>query len=206
MGITAYSSIGRLYGVSGAAIKKRARILGIQLPIRRVINESEHFNKGTSKSLIYKSSDEEFKRIIEESTTWQEIFEKLGYSGKNQNSRQKNIVVERCKKLGIEANIHLKKSTSSILDKTKGELFRTMKNWQAARSSIVKNARSVFYSYNTEQKCAICGYDKHIEVAHIIPVRSFGDDASIREINSIDNLIGLCPNHHWEYDNGLLIL
>ena len=29
---------------------------------------------------------------------------------------------------------------------------------------------------------------------------------TIEEINNINNLIGLCPNHHWEYDNGLLEL
>ena len=53
-------------------------------------------------------------------------------------------------------------------------------------------------------KGAICGYDKHYEIAHIKPVSDFEDDALITEINSIDNLIALCPNHHWEFDNGLL--
>jgi predicted restriction endonuclease len=22
-------------------------------------------------------------------------------------------------------------------------------------------------------------------------------------VNSLDNLVGLCPNHHWEFDHGL---
>ena len=30
---------------------------------------------------------------------------------------------------------------------------------------------------------------------------SFNSDALISEINSIDNLIALCPTHHWEFDN-----
>lgn len=55
-------------------------------------------------------------------------------------------------------------------------------------------------------KCAICGYDKHIEIAHIKAVSEFDDSVTIAEINSIDNLIALCPNHHWEYDNGILTL
>jgi hypothetical protein len=25
-------------------------------------------------------------------------------------------------------------------------------------------------------------------------------------VNSLDNLVGLCPNHHWEFDHGLLQL
>lgn len=40
-----YEEIGRRYGITGAAIKKAAKRLGIELPIRRKINESEHFNK-----------------------------------------------------------------------------------------------------------------------------------------------------------------
>jgi predicted restriction endonuclease len=26
------------------------------------------------------------------------------------------------------------------------------------------------------------------------------------EINHIDNLVGLCPTHHWEFDAGLIDL
>jgi predicted restriction endonuclease len=43
-----------------------------------------------------------------------------------------------------------------------------------------------------------------VEVAHIKAVSNFSEDSLISEINDISNLIGLCPNHHWEYDNGLL--
>lgn len=55
-------------------------------------------------------------------------------------------------------------------------------------------------------ECAVCGYDNHVEVAHIKAVSSFPDTATIKEINAPDNVIGLCPNHHWEFDNGLLTL
>lgn len=44
-----YEEIGRRYNCSGANIKKVAKQLGIDLPQRRVINESETFNKGTGK-------------------------------------------------------------------------------------------------------------------------------------------------------------
>ena len=29
-------------------------------------------------------------------------------------------------------------------------------------------------------------------------------DQLISEINNIDNLIALCPNHHWEFDHSQL--
>lgn len=42
-----YEAIGRIFGVTGNAIKKAAVRLGINIPSRRKINESETFNKGT---------------------------------------------------------------------------------------------------------------------------------------------------------------
>ncbi len=41
-----YERIGRQYEVSGTAVKKAARKLGIELEQKREINPSEHFNKG----------------------------------------------------------------------------------------------------------------------------------------------------------------
>ena len=55
-------------------------------------------------------------------------------------------------------------------------------------------------------KCAVCGYDKHIEIAHIKGISEFSEDTLLTVINAPDNLIALCPNHHWEYDAGVLDL
>lgn len=56
-------------------------------------------------------------------------------------------------------------------------------------------------------ECKYCGYDKHVEVCHIKPIQDFPDDAMyIAEINAPENLIKLCPNHHWELDYGDLSL
>ena len=41
-----YKTIGELYGVSGNAIKKAAKRLGVSIPVRRVTNLKESFNKG----------------------------------------------------------------------------------------------------------------------------------------------------------------
>ncbi len=56
----------------------------------------------------------------------------------------------------------------------------------------------------TEMPCKSCGYEKHVELAHRKAVSSFGDDALLGEINSRENVIPLCRNCHWEFDNGLL--
>lgn len=55
-----------------------------------------------------------------------------------------------------------------------------------------------------DRACVVCGYDKHIDVCHIRAVKDFPVTATIAEVNAISNLVPLCPNHHWEFDNGYL--
>lgn len=59
---------------------------------------------------------------------------------------------------------------------------------------------------NKPRICMICGYDKFVDVCHIKPVADFSRQAKLKEINAPENLVYLCPNHHREYDRGVLIL
>lgn len=196
-----YEAIGRIYGVTGSAIKKAAKKLGINLPQRRTINERESFSRSTYKSsLIDKLSDEELLEILKSNIGWKNISLALGYSN-TISSNVKNKLLERCSTLGMEPQIQ---AISPILLQTKGELLSKRKNYQSYRSAIRKLAEKIYKNSNKELKCAVCNYDKHVEIAHIKPVSDFDDCSTIAEINSIDNLIALCPNHHWEYDNGIL--
>lgn len=52
--------------------------------------------------------------------------------------------------------------------------------------------------------CAICGYNKHIEISHKKAISDFDLDTQVSVVNSKENIWPLCPNHHWEFDNGLL--
>lgn len=70
-------------------------------------------------------------------------------------------------------------------------------------TTISSNARRVA-KYFKEYRCFKCSYKLHNEVCHIKPVSEFDDNATLYEINHPDNLIMLCPNHHWEFDNGYL--
>ena len=155
-------------------------------------------------SIIDELNDEQFAEIINSSTSWKEMEPKFGYKN-SISSNLKDKIRKRCDLLGLTLNIKALNKTS-VKDRTKKELFETRSNWQCARSAITKNANEVYFKINENPKCAICGYDKHVEVAHIKSVSSFTDESLISEINSIDNLIGLCPNHHWEYDKGILDL
>jgi hypothetical protein len=55
-------------------------------------------------------------------------------------------------------------------------------------------------------KCPYCDYDKHVEIAHIKPISEFDLTTKLKIINNKNNIIPLCPNHHWEFDNKLIKL
>lgn len=76
-------------------------------------------------------------------------------------------------------------------------------------SSKFAHIRGLCRTWNKDKAklpCHICGYSKHVELAHIRPLRSFPLTALLREVNSPLNVIQLCPNCHWEFDNGLISL
>jgi 5-methylcytosine-specific restriction endonuclease McrA len=97
------------------------------------------------------------------------------------------------------------KRIAALTGITKGDLFNRRKNYQSARSTIRDHAYQVFQETNPGS-CHICGYSKHIEVAHLKAVSEFTADTLITEINNQANLVGLCPNCHWEFDHSITTL
>lgn len=81
-------------------------------------------------------------------------------------------------------------------------LGEAMKRTGANRYDSIRGwSRKKIIASNKELKCEECGYDKHVEIAHIKSISSFREDTMISEINSFDNLKILCPNCHWEFDH-----
>lgn len=72
------------------------------------------------------------------------------------------------------------------------------------RKYICTAARRIYFT-DRPKRCVICGYDKHVDVCHIVDVGSFPEGTSYLIINDPANLIGLCRNHHWEFDNDMLL-
>lgn len=111
--------------------------------------------------------------------------------GKLSYKRARVLATER-KNLSLSRNKNL----------TVGEIKSRHKN---SHISWVKGAiRSSVRTWNKdliELPCAKCGYEKHVELAHIQPLSSFPDSASLGEIHASTNVIQLCPNCHWELDN-----
>lgn len=59
-----YEKIGKLYGVTGAAVKKAAKRMGIVLKQKRAINPNEHFNRKDKEKHICLNCGKEFEHNI----------------------------------------------------------------------------------------------------------------------------------------------
>ena len=96
-------------------------------------------------------------------------------------------------------------SKRSLSHKT---IKEALDNWEGHRSTahsrIRSHARSVAKVMKNE--CSNCGYKVHVEVCHIRAINSFSLDSLVSEVNDLSNLVKLCRNCHWEFDNGLLSL
>jgi hypothetical protein len=89
-------------------------------------------------------------------------------------------------------------------------------NWRNLTLKDIKNRYGRVYANKIREwarrknvldkldECQNCKYNKHTEVCHIKAISNFSDDTLISKINKEDNLFILCPNCHWEFDNGYL--
>jgi len=94
---------------------------------------------------------------------------------------------------------------STMPYRTKGDMLNKHK-YERARKIIRAHAYRIYKASGKPLVCIRCGYSHFAEVCHIKPVSLFSNDALIVEINDINNLMALCPNCHWEYDNGIFQL
>lgn len=159
-------------------------------------NADSVYNDNFKESIIDKYSDEEIIEIFQNSNSIADFSKKLGYKRIGSNK----AIKRRLNQIGLDLE-KLRIQNDKVLNSTKKELFSQRSSWQNARSTIQKYARIIYKNSNKPKECIVCKYNKHFEVAHIKAVSDFNDDILISKINDIDNLIALCPNHHWEYDN-----
>lgn len=175
-----YEKIGKIYGVCGNAVKKAARKLGIKLPQKRVINPSEHFNKGLKQT----------------NTKW-------GYNQCPICGKKKTIVSELCR------DCRNKQKREKIRHRTLGSFIDGHKYLTTKCSDIRRDARRTIEESDKEKVCAYChnhDFDQILEVHHLKGILKFDKSVTIGEINNIDNLVWLCPNHHQMLELGLITL
>lgn len=80
---------------------------------------------------------------------------------------------------------------------------RTTNGWVSAK---IRDFCRTWNKVLKNMPCQKCGYSAHVEYCHIKPIRDFKEGATLGEINDRSNVLKLCPNHHWEFDNGRLHL
>ena len=61
------------------------------------------------------------------------------------------------------------------------------------------HARRVLNEKGLLVSCKVCKFSAFVEACHIVPV-------TIKVINHETNLVGLCPNCHWLFDHGKLLI
>lgn len=100
-----------------------------------------------------------------------------------------------------------RKCSSNYVDWEKvtiGEL-RGKRKYQI-HSRVRDLSRKAYLRSSKPKECLVCGHSRYFEVCHIRSISDFPDRTLITEVNDLSNLVALCRNHHWEFDNGLLQL
>lgn len=88
--------------------------------------------------------------------------------------------------------------------KSKRILDKTSNSNLGKNPCIRQDSRRTYILSGRTLACILCGYATYVEICHIKDIRSYPDGTSYLVINNNSNLIALCRNHHWEFDNNLL--
>lgn len=105
-----------------------------------------------------------------------------------------SIVCMKCRKEFL-SNENDKRTIKEIISKSN---YKGSHRYQKIRNYAKKNMA------NKEKICEICGYKVYVEICHKRSISNFSLSDTLEEVNNINNLIYLCPNHHIELDLGLL--
>ena len=157
------------------------------------------FNKSkTKKFFCNHSCSAEFNnknRTIETDVIWEYNDNgktKRGYNKCPICGRLKNYTSKLCRKCSDKEKYLIKERTlGSYID---GQKYLTTKCGE-----IRRDARRTIEESKVEKVCAFCknhDFDDILEVHHIKGILEFDSETTIKEINSLSNLIWLCPNHH----------
>lgn len=124
-------------------------------------------------------------------------------------SPRRKLGTTKCKtcKVGIPSGYHYCKPCLDLRHPWKKATLAELKQQYSIHQY---NAKIRGYSKtlikDRPKVCVNCGYAHHVEVCHIKGISTFDLSATVGEVNDPSNLILLCPNCHWEFDNGLLKL
>lgn len=83
------------------------------------------------------------------------------------------------------------------------------KNYLSSKCQDIRfHARKVIEKSDKERCCKYCTnnvFKEVLEVHHIKGILKFNGNATIQEINHLDNLMWICPSHHRMIEKGLIL-
>lgn len=127
------------------------------------------------------------------------------YSNAKKPKRKKTKKCKKCDKKIIKKNKFCLACRPKFDDTRTIEELTYEHGFKSNRYQAIRdNARRKAKKEGILDFCVICGYSKHVMACHLKPISKFPKTATIKEVNKTSNLIGLCPNHHWELDHNLL--
>jgi len=121
----------------------------------------------------------------------------------NNKHRQHKLYTCACGTKFIRHNGSIK--CNKCIETWKNRLLKREKS-KVAKRDITGSARIIAKKHGLLKQCAVCSYSLHVDACHRRSINSFPDNTLIQEINNVKNLIGLCKNHHWEFDHGHLTI
>lgn len=131
--------------------------------------------------------------------------------GISRNKKEEKLC--KCGNKKSKGSINCKKCSdkikSKIGDRTLSYFIKDKKYLSSKCQEIRTNAKKVIEKSNIEKVCCYCNnheFDSILEVHHIKGILKFDQESLISEINDINNLVWLCPNHHTMLEKGLIIL
>jgi hypothetical protein len=115
----------------------------------------------------------------------------------------KNFSCRACLNFALQKQVLQKMQITTLKD-----ILAQSVKWSSRHAyQPVRNYAKKMMKYSgAKRECAVCKYSNHVEVCHKIGIANFPLTATLAEINVFTNLVFLCPNHHYELDNGLLKL
>ena len=171
---------------------------------------------------------EEILKLREEGKTYSQIQRQLGCAqstisyhcsanGKeNARIRSKRQVRTKCQCGNFKAKSQdlcprcirgekIKPKRKRILESTIESYYKSYTS-NTKHASIRRLARVIAEENKLEKKCKICDFEDYVELCHIKAIKDFDKTSTIGEVNDINNLVYLCPNHHKLLDIGKITM
>jgi hypothetical protein len=129
---------------------------------------------------------------------------------KRYEKRRANRIIKTCKYCGVQldgrrttcltCNHNVVEWDEVLLSEIEGKAKYQI------HAQVRRIARQTYRNSNRPKYCINCGYNTHYEVCHIRPITDFPLETKVGTINDLSNLVALCPNCHWEFDNDYLTI